>query len=225
MVGLSPKQAEFVKQVVYGSERRFVAHGAVRSGKTLAGVLALARLARAYPGLYLLCAPTMAQVRGVLLATLSLLYGDSLVVRAGEKRAYLGSAEFALYSGNDEGSELALRGLTARGALVDDAVGVPDSFLQQVVRRCSASPRKVVLLTNPDSPYHPIKTAWIDRADGDATLYALQFDLADNPALPPDYGDDLDATLSGAMLRRMRHGEWALAAGSTNRPLDAERGA
>ena len=133
---------------------------------------------------------------------------------ANEKRAYLFGSELALYSGRDAGSEVDLRGHTFNGALIDEVVGVTTEFLEQAIQRCSAEPGKLIMLTNPDGPHHPVKVNWVDRAATDSNIESRVFTLADNPGLPDWYEDDLHATQTGAMLRRMAYGEWAVASGS-----------
>lgn len=211
--GLSETQASLVREFTLGEARRYIASGATRSGKTLSGVISIARLAIYSPGCYLLAAPRMPQVYN-LLDELQALYGDAFEAVKNQKKARLFDSEFHLYSGNNEGAEAALRGFTYKAALVDEAVVVPESFLQQVIIRCSQNPRKVLLLTNPDAPYHALKTGWIDRAKTDPVFHYTRFVPADNPSLPDGYEADLKRDLSGAMLQRMLYGEWVLAAGS-----------
>ena len=214
MEGLSEKQAQLVREFTLGDARRWIVSGVVGSGKTLASCLSIARTARFYPGEYLLAAPQMGQVRSTLLGTLKGIYADELVIRSNAKEAELGGSLFHLYSGSDATSEMKIRGLNLNGALIDEAVGVHDSFIEQTLARLRKHPRKVLLVTNPDGPHHPLKAGWIDKAPGDANLEAFFFGIHDNPSLPDDYYTDLESSMSGAMLKRMVRGEWALSSGS-----------
>lgn len=211
---LSERQNALIAAILEGEASRIVASGAARSGKTLAGAIGFALLAGHLGGNWLIAAPYLAQINNIL-GEWERLFAGQLTTRRDQKKAYLRNAEFGLYAGHDAGSEMALRSPTYRGALVDEAVGVHPTFLEQVSVRCSASPMLVVLMTNPDSPYHPIRRDWIGRAAaGDADYHYERFTMLDNPSNPEGYYAKLERDLTGAMRARMLYGEWQLASGS-----------
>ena len=213
-MALSGTQVAVLREVLYGPANRIIVYGTTRSGKTRACTAAFGALAIARPGEYLIGAPTAAQVRGVILAELRVLYGDSLSVNAARKQAYLGNSTIHLFSGKTEDAEESIRGLTVRGVYIDEAVAVPRNLIEQAGLRASVAPRVRLLSTNPDSPYHFLKQAWVDRAEHDARTAAYRMTFADNPSLGPEYEAEQREELSGAMAARMLDGEWALASGS-----------
>ena len=210
----SRKQAEVMDAIVGGEQTFTVVAGPVRSGKTLSALVGFVMLALANPGVYLLATPTMAQLRGVIIRELVSLFGELVQVRYAEKRASIGETEFYLYSANDEGAEGAIRGYTFGGVYIDEAALVPESFIQQAVARCSDEPRRIVMCTNPENPWHHLKQNYIDRAPVDDAIAAFAFSLDDNPSLPEGYKAMLRSTLTGEMLKRWYYGEWAEAAGA-----------
>lgn len=207
----SGKQAEIFN--LWRSPSKFtIVHGPWRSGKTAAAIDGFAMHAMIHGGEYLLAAPTMGQIKKVLIPSLQDVFGKSVVYRAQDKEARVGGVIFHVYSGSTEASEGSLRGMTLRGAFIDEATKVPESFWGQAVGRCSLPHAKVVACTNPDSPYHWLKRKWIDRADGE-TITEIGTVLADNPSLGDEY-EEMISLLSGAEYQRNVMGQWVEAEGA-----------
>lgn len=61
--------------------------------------------------------------------------------------------------------------------------------------------------TNPDSPRHWSKVAYLDRAH-ELNLRTWHFKPADNPSLSAEYAADLTAAYVGLWRRRMTDGAW-----------------
>ena len=209
----SGKQAHIYNECAYGASKFVIVDGPVRSGKTAAALDGFAMHALLHGGEYLLAAPTVAQIRKVLIPSLQDVFGRSLVYRAQDKGATLGTCTFHIYSGSTEASEGSLRGLTLRGAFIDEATKVPESFWGQALARCSLPSAKVVACTNPDSPYHWLKRKWIDRAD-DEVITRIHTVLTDNPSLTEEYKQDVLGKLTGAEYARNVMGEWVEAEGA-----------
>ena len=187
-------------------------HGPVRSGKTVSALDGFAYHAQIYGGEYLLSAPTMGQIKKVLLPALADVFGKRFRYLAGDKHATVDNVLFHVYSGSTEASEGTLRGLTLRGAFIDEATLVPESFWDQAIARCSLPGAKIVACTNPDSPFHWLKRKWIDRADGEM-VEEIGFRLEDNPSLTADYKAML-SRLTGAEYARKVLGQWVEAEGA-----------
>lgn len=109
----------------------------------------------------------------------------------------------ALRSINGDGSADFIWGEEANALSEDD-----HNELLARLRGHAASWRQLLYTTNPDGPYHWIKTRLIDG--GEASVYYSS--AKDNPALPPEYLEIL-STISGTMGLRMREGLWAQAEG------------
>ena len=209
----SGKQAHIFNECAYGTAKFVLIDGPVRSGKTAAALDGFAAHALLHGGEYLLAAPTIAQIRKVLIPSLQDVFGKALVYRSQDKGATLGGSTFHIYSGSTEASEGSLRGLTLRGAFIDEATQVPESFWGQAIARCSLPNAKIVACTNPDSPYHWLKRKWIDRAD-DEVITRIHTVLADNPSLTEEYKQDVLGKLTGAEYARNVMGEWVEAEGA-----------
>ena len=74
------------------------------------------------------------------------------------------------------------RGFTAAGALADEVALFPQSFVDQMIGRCSVDGAKIFMNCNPEGPYHYIKTEFIDKAK-EKLIYYLHFTMDDNLSL------------------------------------------
>lgn len=73
--------------------------------------------------------------------------------------------EWLVIGAKDEGSERYVRGLTVGVALCDELSLMPHSFFQMLLTRMSPEGARLYGTTNPDSPYHWLKTDYLDNAD------------------------------------------------------------
>ena len=122
--------------------------------------------------------------------------------------------EVYVVGANDERAEAKrIRGATFAGALVDEATIVPESFFRMLLSRLSVDGAKLFATTNPDSPYHWLKTQFIDR-EAELDLKVFKFNLEDNPSLSQNYIKALKSEYQGLWYRRFINGEWVLAEGS-----------
>lgn len=112
----------------------------------------------------------------------------------------------------DEGSESRIRGMTVGGWVADEVTLYPESFITQAINRMSLAGAKAFWTTNPDSPYHYIKTEYIDKV-GEKNIKCWYFDMDDNLSLTEEYKDNLKGMYSGIWEKRMIRGLWVLAEG------------
>lgn len=104
-------------------------------------------------------------------------------IRSGtDARIEIGSNIYYLYGANTEAAQDALQGLTAAGAYADEAALFPQSFIDQMIGRCSVDGWKVWMNCNPGNPYNYIKTEFIDKAR-EKHVYHLHFVMDDNLTL------------------------------------------
>jgi len=73
--------------------------------------------------------------------------------------------EWLVVGAKDEGSEKYIRGLTVGVALCDEISLMPQSFFQMLLSRMSPEGARLYGTTNPDSPYHWLKTEYLDNAE------------------------------------------------------------
>lgn len=110
---------------------------------------------------------------------------------------------------NDERSEGNIRGMTIGGWYADEATLYPENFIKQAINRMSLDGAMAFWTMNPDSPYHPIKTEYIDSGN----YRVFHFELDDNAALSERYKEELKQAYSGLWYDRMVLGLWIMADG------------
>jgi PBSX family phage terminase large subunit len=113
---------------------------------------------------------------------------------------------------NDEKSENKIRGMTIGGWYADEVTLYPETFIKQAINRMSVAGAKAFWTTNPDSPYHHIKTEFVDMAKQKG-YRVFHFTLDDNPSLPPEYVENLKKAYTGLWYKRMVLGLWVMADG------------
>lgn len=116
----------------------------------------------------------------------------------------------------DERSENKIRGMTLAGHYGDEVSLYPKSFIEQVQGRCSVKGSRLLWTSNPDSPYHFLKTEYIDNPKMEGILKHWRFKMTDNPYMVkknPEYIEYAEKTFSGVFYKRNVLGEWAIASG------------
>lgn len=113
---------------------------------------------------------------------------------------------------NDIAAEQRLRSFNLVGMLIDEATTLPSGILAAANGRCRVGDSKLLVLTNPDGPKHPLKTTYMDRAD-EVNAEVIYTDLYDNPRITEAYIESLKQSYSGHMLERMVYGRWVAAEG------------
>ncbi|ATL86684.1 PBSX family phage terminase large subunit [Streptomyces malaysiensis subsp. malaysiensis] len=214
---LSRKQLRSIGQA---TRRINLWHGSVRSGKTIASLLAfvIAAAGAGPSGLIIICGRSLQTIERNVLEPLQdhALFGPlarHVVHTRGATTATILGRTVHLIGAADARAEGRLRGLTAQLAYVDEATLLPEGFWTQLLARLSVPGARLYATTNPDSPRHWLKTGYIDRA-AELNLRAWHFKLADNPSLSPEYVADLAAEYVGLWRRRMIDGAWVVAEGA-----------
>ena len=209
----------------------FLAHGSVRSGKTLAMSIGFVMWAmESFDECnFVLCGKTIKSFeRNVLtplknyLVYLGYRFHHSLsenlltVMSPANKVNY-----FYIFGGSDERSQSLVQGITAAGALLDEVVLMPESFVNQVMARCSISGAKIWLNCNPEGSTHYIKVKFIDQYE-QKKFIICHFTLDDNLSLSDDRRDFYKRQWTGVFYRRFIQGEWCLADGLVYAAFDRE---
>ncbi|WP_232839973.1 PBSX family phage terminase large subunit [Nocardia aurea] len=196
--------------------------GAVRSGKTIASILAFYDAIVNAPdsGLILICGRTLQTIERNILEPMQ----DPAVFGAwasevhhtrGSNVAVILGRTVHLIGASDVRAEGKLRGLTACLALVDEATLLPESFWTQLLARLSVPGARCLATTNPDNPAHYLKVNFIDRAgERDMRLRAWDFTLDDNPSLSAEYVAAIKAEFTGLFYLRNILGRWVAADGA-----------
>lgn len=214
----SPKQRQVLTWWREGSphweKSAIICDGAVRSGKTLCLGLSffLWAMARFQGRRFALCGRSMEGVRRNLTGeVLPLLRGMGFQCREqltrGEVTVSLGRRRniFCLFGGGDEGAAARIQGVTLAGALLDEAVLMPRSFVEQCCARCSVQGARLWFSCNPEGPGHWFYQEWVQKAGERNALY-LHFTMEDNPGLSPPGAGAIPDHVPGDLLPPVRAG-------------------
>ena len=131
----------------------------------------------------------------------------------------IGSNTYYCFGANNEASQDVLQGLTAAGALADEAALFPWSFIEQMIARCSVDGAKLWLNCNPEGPHHQVKTELIDKAC-EKRILRLHFSMEDNLTLSRRVRDRFRRMFTGVWFKRYILGLWVAAEGSIYDMLD-----
>ncbi|NBB85372.1 MAG: PBSX family phage terminase large subunit [Bacteroidetes bacterium] len=219
---LAPKQEQALAKSV---ARLNIADGPVRSGKTVG--LEVWRwfeyCCTAPEGDLLMSAKTMKSLERNVLRPMQDTFGRRWVQYSlGKKEAHIAGRRVELEGANDERSEDKIRGMTLAGALTNEITLMPESFFRQIMARMSVPGAKLFGTTNPDSPYHWLKTDFLDRED-ELDLRRFRFKLSDNLFLDPHYVKALKSEYTGLWYKRFILGQWVLAAGAVYDMWDEDK--
>lgn len=115
---------------------------------------------------------------------------------------------------NDDRAASKIRGLTLGGILGDEVSTWPKESFDTAISRMSVEGAKFFGTTNPESPYHWLKTEYLEN--GGLDLFQMGFELNDNPFLPEKYKLDLANAYKGSKLLYDRYirGLWVAGEGA-----------
>lgn len=221
---LSPKQARSILEAV---QRVNIWEGSVRSGKTIASLLAWALFVALHAPrdgrLFMVGRTKDTLYRNVLAVLEELLPPEDFAYTKGANTAVLFGREVDVLGANDAQAEAKIRGATVAGAYVDEATLLPGvGFWQQLLARMSVAGARLFATTNPDGPQHWFKVEVIDRAV-ELGYAHWHFLLDDNPSLAPEYVAQIRAEHTGMWFQRNILGLWVLAEGAIWDAWDEDR--
>lgn len=229
MLDSLPLSRKQIRSIADATARINIWHGAIRSGKTIASLMAFLIMLAAAPssGLIIVVGRSLQTIERNVLDPLQdeALFGPiaRLVVHTrGATTATILGRTVHLIGAADTRAEGRLRGLTACLAYVDEATLIPRGFWNQLLGRLSVPGARLLATTNPDNPGHWLKKDFLDRA-GDLDLRSWHFTLDDNPALDPAYVASLKAEYVGLWYRRFISGHWVQSEGAIYESFDIKR--
>lgn len=220
-VGLSPKQLEVLK-FTYSDKDAIICDGSVRSGKS--SVISIAFILWAMNNFknknFIIGSQSVtACERNIIKPLLEVDYlhtnfemkysisNRCLILTRGKRVNY-----FYVFGGINEASASSVQGITAAGAFLDEVVLMPESFVNQVLARCSVHGSKFFFSCNPTSPTNWFYLNWVQKAKERNALY-LHFNLDDNPSLTEEIKDRYKNMYVGVFYDRYILGRWVLAEG------------
>ena len=207
------------RSILEATARINIWHGPVRSSKTVSSLLRwveFVTLDAPSGGLLFMVGKTELTLQRNILDPLQAFLGPrDFRVQTGKHKAWIGGKEIQLVGANDARAEEKIRGVTAAGMYGDELTLWPESFYRMALSRLSVRGSKFFGTTNPDGPYHYLKTDFIDRA-GDLNLRAFTWPIDANTTLDPEYVRNLKAEYGEGTLwyKRFIDGHWVAAEGA-----------
>ncbi len=201
----------------YDDKDIVIADGAIRSGKTIACICSFLRWSlKNYDGEnFIIAGKTIGTLKknviGPMLQILAA-WGLKYDYNRTENFLVIGNNTYFMYDANNESSQDRLQGLTAAGALADEAALFPQNFVDQMIGRCSVDGAKIFMNCNPGNPYHFVKVELIDKAKEKNILY-MHFDMDDNLSLSEKVKARFRRMFSGVFYKRYILGLWVQAEG------------
>jgi PBSX family phage terminase large subunit len=208
---LSAKQFD---SIIKSVARLNIWEGSVRSGKTIASIIRWVEYIKTCSnGDLLMIGKTERTLKRNILDVIEDIVGTkNFRYNRGLGEVYIFNRKVYIAGANDERSEGKIRGMTLAGAYGDELTLWPESFFKMLLSRLSIKGAKLFGTTNPDSPYHWLKTEYIDNNNIDIKVF--HFELEDNLALDPEYVKELKKEYTGLWYKRFIQGLWVLAEGT-----------
>lgn len=208
-----------------------IAEGAIRSGKTILGSISflLWSMSRFENQQFAICGKTIGSLRRNVLTPLKenlLNRGYKVIDRKGENFmvVYSGNKKntYYFFGGRDERSQDLVQGITLAGIFLDEVALMPQSFVEQVMARCSVEGSKYWFNCNPEGPAHWFYTEHVLKAEERGYL-RLHFLLEDNLSLSENIIERYKNMFQGIFYKRFILGEWAFADGVIYDCFDEEK--
>lgn len=213
----SKKQLEFI---VKGTKRWNLAHGAVRSGKTVGSLFGFMHAADRCPDSQIFMVGHTSETIYQNAIRLLMESEQFAILRPfctwypGKRQLKFREKTITILGAKDEGAIGQFQGKTMSLVYCDEMTLYPESIIDMIDTRLS-NPHSMGFATmNPAHPEHKIKK-WIDKAqEGDKNYYELHFTLDDNPFLDESYKQRIASSLSGIFFKRNYLGLWCMADGA-----------
>lgn len=207
------------KQIIFYNESNAkinIASGSVRSGKSYVLIHRfLKEITSDVPGKFVFTGKSEKTIRDNIIDPMNALINGEMQYHSGHGYCNLGSRIINVIGANDERAIGKIQGNTYGSALVDEIATLPQSYIDMLMTRLSIPESKMFAGTNPDSPFHWLKTEYIDKLrEFPKKLKFFEFVLEDNPILDPEYIDFLKTRFSGLWYKRFIEGKWVQAEGA-----------
>ena len=215
------KQLEVLRCIKNEKPKILICSGAKRAGKTFVLTFAFMAHVAKYQdkGLsFILGGATQASIRRNILDDMEGVLGKEIKLNKSNAFDLFGNKVYCFDGANSDSYKKA-RGFTAAGAFLNEATTLHDTFVKEVISRCSYTGARIYMDTNPENPTHSVKTDYIDKdgqrlKNGQLNIKAFNFTLYDNTFLNKEYVESIEAsTPSGMFFDRDILGIWVASEG------------
>lgn len=214
---LTKKQLEFI---IKSTRRWNIAHGSVRSGKTVGSLFRFMQAAKECPDSQIFMvghtSDTIYQnaIRLILENEQFAIFRPFCTWFSGNRELKFFDKVIKTLGAKDEGALGQFQGKTMSLIYCDEMTLYPLSVIQMIDTRLS-NPHSMGFATmNPSHPNHELKK-WIDKAEeGDPNYFAQHYTLDDNTFLGEDFKKRISSACSGVFYKRNILGQWCLAEGA-----------
>ena len=216
--GLSEQQIRSIK----GSNARLnIWEGSVRSGKTFSSILRFAiALREGPPGHAMIVGPTRDSIQRNVISEMCDLLSIPPPTPKSATMSLFGRT-IHLVGASDERAQRRIQGSTLALAYTDEITLLPQNFFRMLLSRLSVTGAQLFGTTNPDSPFHWLKTDFLDKPGLEISRF--KFTLDDNPSLSQTYVDALKREYQGLWYQRYIEGHWVLADGTVYDFFDEQK--
>lgn len=197
-----------------------IAHGSVRSGKTICATFAFLMFVLKSPYKeFMISGKTRDTIeRNVVRDLIRMVDGQGYwKYRKFDNYIEIADNKIWLVGFSDEGATEKVRGMTVGGWYADELTSASKSTVEMAITRCSADGAKMFWTMNPDSPYHFIYTDYISNTEllNSGTVKCWHFTLEDNLHLSPRYIEELKRVNRKSQVNYKRNilGQWVIAEG------------
>lgn len=206
---LSEKQ---LKSFCESYARLNIWEGSVRSGKSYISIIRFVEELRSGPkGHAMIVGPTRDSIqRNILVPLCEFLHIPIPTPKTMQMNLFGRIIYFV--GANDERAQRKIQGSTLAIAYIDEMSLIPYGFIKMLQSRLSIPGARLFATTNPDNPFHWLKTEFFENDALDLTRWS--FRIEDNPSLDKAYVDALKNEYSGLWYKRYIEGQWVLADGT-----------
>lgn len=225
------KQLEVLRCIKNEKPKILICSGAKRAGKTFVLTFAFMAHVAKYEnkGLsFILGGATQASIRRNILDDMEGVLGKEIKLNKSNAFDLFGNKVYCFDGANSDSYKKA-RGFTAAGAFLNEATTLHDTFVKEVISRCSYTGARIYMDTNPENPTHSVKTDYIDKdgqrlKNGQLNIKAFNFTLYDNSFLDNEYVQSIEAsTPSGMFFDRDILGIWVASEGVVYQDFDKNK--
>jgi PBSX family phage terminase large subunit len=222
---MSPKQ---IISIARSTARVNIWHGSIRSGKTIASLVAWLIFIATAPrsGALVMVGRTRDTVHRNLFVPLMdpEIFGEISKYchyTPGAPTGTILGRTIHVFGASDAKSEPTIRGMTVAGAYCDEVTVLIRALFMQLLGRMSIKGAKLFGTTNPDNPNHWLKIEFLDRAQ-DIGWKVWHFVIDDNKSLDPEYVAAIKSEYHGLWYKRFIMGLWVAAEGAIYPEFDPD---